>query len=550
MRLFPYIRGLAYVPLASVPDVEGTKQQLTVEAKRRVGSNSLDGFFHAGVAEENDDQWETVRSECYDLSRPGYIGLPRAFAEKKYAHLEFKQTFACGATPRPDLIPQTIEPRNDLQRDFMDQLVAVNNQPGPVNAFIMASTGTGKTVSALRLIANDGVPTLVLVPTNRLKEQWLGSVRERNGMRYFWGGDWVDRFAGVAQQDRCDYQGRLVVVGLVHSLARRNYPVEFYEHFGRVIFDEIHMMTTPFLMAALRKFPARVQIAMTATKRKDAFQNVVNFFFGPVKVRSTLRTTTPTVYIHTYTRTQRLNEYSEGALLNSLVRIRDRNQRIARLVREKYQEGRSIVVLSDRVEQLMQIRNFIADTIPLDTVGLFVGKYKTDLLRAHVPYYDQKQQQAKRHFPRLVFRDARQAEIYVKYWALAHPKAFFSWDEIKLKQYEHQPTEDEYNWMKSNCRVLLATYGIFGTGMDVPRLDTGIEATPRGDVRQAVGRIGRDKNNLFAPEWHSFVDMIVPTAPVGRFFGEQPKPYRYFIDKARARIASYSFHNARIVNLS
>jgi hypothetical protein len=79
-------------------------------------------------------------------------------------------------------------------------------------------------------------------------------------------------------------------------------------------------------------------------------------------------------------------------------------------------------------------------------------------------------------------------------------------------------------------------------------MDTGVEATPRGDVRQAIGRIGRDPRNPNNPEWHSLVDIIVPP-PTGNPFDPPSEPYAYFIDKAAARLSSYHHHNARIVEV-
>ena len=43
-------------------------------------------------------------------------------------------------------------------------------------------------------------------------------------------------------------------------------------------------------------------------------------------------------------------------------------------------------------------------------------------------------------------------------------------------------------------RIILGTYQASGEGFDVAALDTLILATPRSDVKQAIGRILRQKN--------------------------------------------------------
>lgn len=45
---------------------------------------------------------------------------------------------------------------------------------------------------------------------------------------------------------------------------------------------------------------------------------------------------------------------------------------------------------------------------------------------------------------------------------------------------------------EQHCQVLLATYSLAAEGLDIPRLDTLILATPKGDVVQACGRILRE----------------------------------------------------------
>ena len=48
-------------------------------------------------------------------------------------------------------------------------------------------------------------------------------------------------------------------------------------------------------------------------------------------------------------------------------------------------------------------------------------------------------------------------------------------------------------------RFLVATWGMFSTGTDIPWLDTAILCTPRSDVRQAVGRILREYHDKKEP---------------------------------------------------
>ena len=50
----------------------------------------------------------------------------------------------------------------------------------------------------------------------------------------------------------------------------------------------------------------------------------------------------------------------------------------------------------------------------------------------------------------------------------------------------------ELDYNGKHCQVLLATYSLAAEGLDIPRLDTLVLATPKGDVVQACGRILRE----------------------------------------------------------
>jgi superfamily II DNA or RNA helicase len=58
----------------------------------------------------------------------------------------------------------------------------------------------------------------------------------------------------------------------------------------------------------------------------------------------------------------------------------------------------------------------------------------------------------------------------------------------------------------SQKRIIFATFALAQEGLDIPKLDTVVLATPKSDVKQAVGRILRGKTNN-PPEVYDIVDM-------------------------------------------
>lgn len=157
-------------------------------------------------------------------SRDG-ICIPREYGERVlggHHGLRLRRMVKPNYGSSVHLFPKSIAPRDDDQREFMRAIVgAMRADPGPwgTQIQICASTGSGKTVAALNAFAEVGANSvLVIVHRNRLKDQWLGSISEKKGMRYFWGTDWVNKHVGVVQQGECNYRGKLVVVAMAPPL--------------------------------------------------------------------------------------------------------------------------------------------------------------------------------------------------------------------------------------------------------------------------------------------------------------------------------------------
>lgn len=55
-------------------------------------------------------------------------------------------------------------------------------------------------------------------------------------------------------------------------------------------------------------------------------------------------------------------------------------------------------------------------------------------------------------------------------------------------------------------RVILATYAMMKLGIDIPRLDMGIDISPKSEAVQTVGRIRRPFPNKPTPVWFTVVD--------------------------------------------
>jgi hypothetical protein len=481
-----------YVPTRTI-DVQSVMAQLRVRYIKPQEDQLQDEY-----AEEVQVSAQNEEICCYDLSVPGYIGVPRTYAIEKLNVGRFVDRTVY-KPPMPEKFVKHIEPRDAEQREFMNTLAALVRGPKPVDIVANARTGTGKTVTALWLVERAiQAPTLVTVPTTYLLNQW------RNRISGLMGRHWFDLYVGHIQQGKMDYRGRLICIGLAPSLARRDYPTELRRYFSALIFDEWHKIPTPSIHGILAKYPASVRIGLTATNRRDALYKVARLHLGSPRVVSKQEVMRPQVYIVPFQKAlPRSVPYpSERWMVSLLAKFHDRNRMLVDLLFNGYRRGRHIVGLSDRTEQLVTLMRLLRELLPENergNVGLLVDKYPDGNGR-----------------------------------------------KIKMPQAEREHTA-------ANCRIILATYGLFDTGADVDRLDMGVELTPRSNLRQAIGRVLRIMPGKPVPEWYSVRDTIMVYSDAQRaaptFMPDRPEPYEPLLEMANARLASFEFQRGTVREL-
>jgi superfamily II DNA or RNA helicase len=480
LALKPFVTALMYVPLRQV-DAQTVMDKLRVRIVKKDELQLEEDFEEEAVVDAGNTE-----ILCYDLSRPGYIGVPRSFGIDKLGINKFVNltTFK---TPQPHLFARKIKPRDKEQKTFMDDLCVLVRGPKPVDIVANARTGTGKTVTALYVVENAiQAPTLVTVPTTYLLNQWRKRIASMMGQQ------WFDKYVGHVQQGTQDFEGRQIVLGVAASLARRNYPIKLRHYFSAIIFDEWHKIGTPSMGAILARYPASVRIGLTATNRRDALLKVCTLHLGKPRVVSQQRVEEPQVFVVPYRRTlpPQVAIQSEGHMTTLLSRLKDRNALLARIVFEGYQRGRQIVCLSDRTEQLLKLQNILIGMgVNPSDIGMLVGSYILNGKR------------------------------------------------VKVKR-------DEQERVANDCQIINATYGIFDTGADVDRLNMGVELTPRSNVRQAIGRILRILAGKPMPEWYSIKDEIMVYPDLSRtaslFAPTDPTLYQPLLDYAKARESSFA----------
>lgn len=370
------------------------------------------------------------------------IGIPRQFfaANRRPQH-EIDYAFSDG---RADLWGGPLKFSGTLRDEQKLALKTITDRfrTGTWGGVLRAPAGWGKTVWSCALIAELACPTLVVVHKDFLMSQWRARIEA------FLPGAKV----GIVQEDECDFQGKHVVIGMVHSLYGRNYGPVFYNWPGLVITDETHRIGASTWSHVPPKFPARYRLGISATpRRKDGADNVFVYHIGEILFRASEQRLKPKIR-RVWTdfglvKTASLNPslVSKNLILKFMCASKARNKLILDQLILALEAGRKVLVLSERLQHLSDLETGLKAlwdrSNPLPTVGYYVGGMGEEEL----------------------------AEA-------------------------------------AKAQVIFATKQFAEEGLDIPALDTLFLTTPLSDIEQAAGRICRPSEGKKEPVIVDFRD--------------------------------------------
>jgi len=238
---------------------------------------------------------EEVRDELGELlfTRPKHLKLwdenqhhiivPREFFdEENYDKFDFEFEDL-----RPHQFPEVEIEDNIILRDT-EQEEALEALTSNYSGTLWLACGKGKSVLALKLAARLGVPTIIVVNSTALLEQWKLEIEK------FIGGS-----VGTVQGKTFDWE-HPIVVATVQTLARNrdHYPMRFRRWFGLTLYDEGHHMSAPtFVRSADLFFGRRYSLTATAT-RTDGLEAVYQHHIGRVIYKNLEQELIPTTFFH------------------------------------------------------------------------------------------------------------------------------------------------------------------------------------------------------------------------------------------------------------
>jgi superfamily II DNA or RNA helicase len=357
---------------------------------------------------------------------PNKLYLPRFFGEREFGPVkklaisggeDISVPFAGGL--RPIQVPVVAA-----------YMAAVSSDMGG-GGLLELPCAFGKTVLSLKIIAELGKKTLVIVNKEFLLNQWV----ERIGQFL------PTARVGRIQGPEIDIDDKDIVIGMLQSISMKDYDAKVFESFGLTIIDEVHHISSEVFSRALFKIVSKYMLGLSATmERKDGTTYVFKQFLGEVVFKGE-RDEEHDVEVRAIEFVSKDAEFNTveydfrgnpkySTMIVKLCDYVERSDFIVRIIADllKEQPGAQIMILAHNRSILTYLHDAIQDR-RIATVGYYVGGMREASLKA---------------------------------------------------------TEDK--------QVVVATYAMAAEALDIKTLNTLVMVTPKTDIVQSVGRILREKH--------------------------------------------------------
>lgn len=413
----------------------------------------------------------------------GYIEIPRGLYEELLDHAQCAGIDYEVTDERQKGKYIDVSFRGELrdeQKPALEEMIKYDN------GILHAATAFGKTVVCSAIIAQKKVNTLIILESSALIEQWkdalekfleineaLPEYKTRTG-RVKIRKSLIGKLQGAH-----DSMTGIVDIAMAGSLCKKGERHPMLEQYGMVIVDECHHAASETIANVLKEVKARYLYGVTATpKRADGLEKINYMLLGPIRYSYTAKEKAKAQGIEhfvypRFTRTVVPRGTSDNMHPNEayeLVRNNEvRDEQIISDVKECILGGRTPVVLS---------------------------KYKD-------------------HSERLYERLKECAD-----------KVFLMTGNNSKK--EHKKIREQLQLVDSKeTLILVATGSLIGEGVDFPRLNTLIMATPvsfRSVVEQYAGRLNRDYDGKTNVIVYDYVDSHIPM--FDKMYAKRLKAYK------------------------
>jgi superfamily II DNA or RNA helicase len=414
-----------------------------------------------------------------------YIGMPRGLLPELEKLLEESGADYLLTDKRNDGSPIKVTFLGELKDEQQSAASAMLEHD---NGVLHAATAFGKTVTGDFLISERAVNTLIIVPTNELLSMWKKSIDKFLEFYY----EPPETETGRGRPKKYHAVGQLgggkntlngiVDIAIYKSLLEDDSAKDFVKDYGMVIVDECHHVGASSYAQVLDHVNAKYVYGVTATPiRSDGLDALIFFHCGQIRYRTDLKQQMKKhefghVMVPRFTS---LNPIALSNLSNmisiygDLVNMESRNRKILDDIIAALREGRTPLVLTERVEHIEALaKSLDAEADGVETIRLFGG---------------------------LSAKEKRLAK----------------------ERLDALPPGNRF--------VIVATSKYIGEGFDLPALDTLFLTMPikwKGRLEQYVGRLHREFEGKEEARVYDYVDIRVPV--LERMYRARLKGYASF----------------------
>jgi|SaaInlStandDraft_1057018.scaffolds.fasta_scaffold09376_4 superfamily II DNA or RNA helicase len=245
------------------------------------------------------------------------------------------------------------------------------------------TTVTHNTSIALYLVASLGVKTLVVVNKEFLMDQWKERIKQFLPTARI----------GLLRQKKIDIDDKDIVIGMLQSISMCDYDRSIYKSFGFSIYDEVHCVPSRIFSKSLRKVNTKYHLGLSATpNRADGMTKVIKLYLGPIiyKVDTRKAIKNPKglkVYTFSFNNLPKTKHYKSllnyqrkpnvVKMISNIIECPKRLVMITTLLEYFLKQKRHILVLSERIKYLHEIKNEFTKKCKNYKIGYYIGGMKS-----------------------------------------------------------------------------------------------------------------------------------------------------------------------------
>jgi len=261
----------------------------------------------------------------------------------------------------------------EIQKPIRDAYLETAKTRGA--GMISLKCGGGKTVLGLNIACQLKKKTIVVCHKSFLLDQWTERINQFI----------PDAKVGYIQGKTIDVEGKDIVLAMLQSLSMKEYPEDLFKPFGFAIFEEAHHLSAEVFSKAMKKVSPKYILGLSATiKRNDGTDYVFKYYIGDVVYESPDEINEHKVETRLikyvcddpkYIKKQTIfnGTICRPKMVNQICEYKPRTDMVLNYLYKYFDEGRTILILSERRQHLIDMMETINEHYGTEQAGLYIG---------------------------------------------------------------------------------------------------------------------------------------------------------------------------------